>query len=250
MASNIGFATFSILVQRDRMVKPGPHVHPSKHTKQRLIGILKQPMTEFAPAIWYPSKNCNEFFDAVEQLLKDKPFSFDFDFAAECVRIRITRLILIEEAPKFWGELRTYVYNHAFMVKEEGTFKDWFSMYNNAWIVKIDQPNVDQDLMKAIGLVPTRDHIRYRPSSRGTINVFEKGLFMYSGEYKDDCWRHALREAMGDAVELMSPNETLWRVSCKFEPVSSEQHPVSLILQESSLLALQRANNMIGEEEV
>ena len=250
MASDIGCVTFSIHVSRDMMVKPDPHVYQSKHTKQRLIGILNQPITEFAPAKWYPSKNCDEFFDAVEQLLKDKPFSFDFDLAAECVRIRITRPILIEEAPKLWGDLRTYVYNHAFMVKEEGTFKDWLSMYDNAWIVKIDRPDVDQDSMKAIGLVPTRDHNRYRPSSRGSINVFETGLFKYSGKYKDDCWRHALREAMGDAVELMSPNETIKRVSCKFEPVSSEQHPVSLILQESSVLALQRANNMIGEEEV
>ena len=190
----------------------------------------------------------------LSSLFNDQPFTFDFDHADARVTIRITRPVLIEEASKLWGDLRTYVYHHAFMVKDFGdSFRmHWYSMYDDAWIVKIDQSNVDPDLVKDTGLVSTPNYIRFqlRGGRSTNVSVFETGLFKYSGKYKDDCWRHALREAMGDAVELMSPNETIKRVSCKFEPVSSEQHPVSLILQESSVLALQRANNMIGEEEV
>jgi hypothetical protein len=206
---------------------------------------------------WYPTLICDEFVDAVKRLFHDQSFAFDFDLADGRITIRIRRPISIEEATDKWRALRTYVYEHPFMVKEEIDFKDWYSPYDGAWFMKIDESkfNVHElgELLKETGIVATRSYTRWehgRGRKGRNVCVFATGLLKCSGDYYNDCWRNALREALGNAVKLMSPDETIERVSCELEPVGSEQHALLLILKASSVLDLQMANNMIGEEEV
>ena len=91
---------FSIGVTRDRVVTP---VRQRPVPEPRLISICNPPTVELAPADWSPTPIFNEWFDAVERLLHDQPFTFDFDLADARVTIRITRPILIEEASNFCG---------------------------------------------------------------------------------------------------------------------------------------------------
>jgi hypothetical protein len=142
-------------------------------------------------------------------------------------------------------------------LKEEIAFKDWYSTYHGAWIVKIDESNFNVDklgeLLKETGIVAIKSYTRWEPTRvrYPFVDVFATGLLKCSGDCYKDCWRAALREAMVITVELMSPAETIERVSCKLEPVGAEQHALLFILKASSVLALQWANDdMIAEEEV
>jgi hypothetical protein len=153
------------------------------------------------------------------------------------------------------------VYENAFMVKGEGNFHDWYSSYDNAWILKLKESNFNVnklgELLKETGIVATTRYTRFQQHGRYTrADVFETGMLKYSGDYNNDSsgWRRALREALGGAVELLSAAEAISRVSCKLEPVGVEQQGLLDILNASCLLALRMANcdvlGAVGEEEV
>ena len=67
-------------------------------------------------------------------------------------------------------------------------------------------------------------------------------------DYEDSSWRGPLRAAIGDADELMSPADVIESVECELKQLTPDQHAFFVILNASSVLALQAAN--VLEEEV
>jgi hypothetical protein len=147
------------------------------------------------------------------------------------------------------------VYDHPFILKAELHFKDWYSISDAAWFVKINDYSLGE-LVKGVGLEPTRYHTRWQRHCNGThcyVRIHETGLLECKGKYESNSneWRKRLRGALGAGEELMSPNEVIERVSCNLEPVRPAQQALLAIAKASCVCALRRSNgDEVAEEEV
>jgi hypothetical protein len=254
---------FRIRVDRGKFVSPNPQPEPRQREQVvvhggRRIETQNAPSEEFAPAQWHLTRTCLEFYDAVNELLHGQPFTLNLDIAGGRLTISVTRPISTDEASVIWGALRIYVFKKPFMVKAERAFNEWYSPIDKAWYVKIEE-SIEKvhelcELVKETGLVSTQNYTRWmgRSSWRGEcVDVYQTGLLKFEGGYGESSWRYPLREAMGEPVELMSPDEVIESVLCEFKQLTPDQHAFFVILEASSVLALQSANEDVdGAQDV
>lgn len=251
LCKEIHLAIFSIRVDTSRVVT---HV-PQDPRGQREIPIIDPPSTyDGTPARLYLTSNGNALYDMLEQLLSEHVFSSVLSFADSRVITTIKRPIPIEVASTLLRIIRTYVYDHPFMLKAEH-FNDWYSNYDGAWIVKIDDYNLNlSEMLKGKGLLPTRSHNRFESHGRWEcVSVHEHGLFMCKGKYTAGSseWRCLLRVAMGADEELMSVSEAVHRVTCDLQLVGPEQQALVVIAKASCVCVLRVSNDDdVGEERV
>ena len=240
--NQLSCVSFSIKVDSGRVAT---HTPQHQLTVQGKIRFIKPPTSEYAPTRWYLTPIGNGLLGVLEELLDGHRFNSVFCLADSRVTITIERPVPMEEASTLLRHIRTFVYDHPFMLKAELQCKDWYSDYDGAWIVKIDDCKakaITHKLLEGTGLVWTE-----------RLSWEQHRLWKCKGKYESgsDAWRKPLRRALGADEELMSASEVVERVSCTLEQVGPAQQVWLTIAKASCVCALQRLElHQVAEEEV